>query len=171
MPYVQLCNRERKSWQQRENAFPNERTCIRTYVRTHPHCIAFWKCSHSRSQLRRFCPHTHTHTYRHTQMKVWTLFVGRAAAAGQPSLKDVCLSVRPFVCLFVCRAPSLSSGYRYIRIIPTNPFTIVEPQNPSHDILELRKIWRSHDFEALKLWNGSSGFSILRIACWKTAVT
>ena len=34
---------------------------------------------------------------------------------------------------------------------PTNPFTILELQNPSHDIPELHKIRRSPDREALKL--------------------
>ena len=40
---------------------------------------------------------------------------------------------------------------------PTNPFTILELQNPSHDIPELHKIRWSPDLEALKLWKGSSG--------------
>ena len=38
-----------------------------------------------------------------------------------------------------------------------SPFTILELQNPSHDVLQLHNIRRSPDFEALKLPNGSSG--------------
>ena len=40
---------------------------------------------------------------------------------------------------------------------PTNPFTILELQNPSPDVSELHKIRRSPDREALKLWKVSSG--------------
>ena len=40
---------------------------------------------------------------------------------------------------------------------PTVTFTTLELRNPSHDVLELHKIRRSPDFEALKLWKGSSG--------------
>ena len=35
---------------------------------------------------------------------------------------------------------------------PTNPFKALELQNPLHDVLELHKIRRSPDVEALKLW-------------------
>ena len=35
--------------------------------------------------------------------------------------------------------------------IPTYPFTILEPQNPSHDAPELHKIRQSPDLEALKV--------------------
>ena len=35
--------------------------------------------------------------------------------------------------------------------IPTDPFTIFEPQNPSIDVSERHKARRSTDFEALKL--------------------
>ena len=34
---------------------------------------------------------------------------------------------------------------------PTNPFTILELQNPSHDVPELHKVPRSPDVEARKL--------------------
>ena len=40
---------------------------------------------------------------------------------------------------------------------PTNPFTILELWNPSHDAPELHKYFRSPDLKALKLWKGSSG--------------
>ena len=40
---------------------------------------------------------------------------------------------------------------------PTDPFTTLELQNPSHHIPELNKIRQSLDFEALKLWKGLSG--------------
>ena len=40
---------------------------------------------------------------------------------------------------------------------PTNPFTILELHNLSHDVPEQNKIRRSPDLEALKLWKGSSG--------------
>ena len=39
---------------------------------------------------------------------------------------------------------------------PTNPFVILELQNPSHDIPEVHTIHRSPDLEALKLRKGSS---------------
>ena len=39
----------------------------------------------------------------------------------------------------------------------TGPFTVLELQHPSIDDSELNKIRRSTDFEALKLWNRSSG--------------
>ena len=35
---------------------------------------------------------------------------------------------------------------------PTDPFTILEIQNPSHSVLELGKILPSPDREAPKLW-------------------
>ena len=35
---------------------------------------------------------------------------------------------------------------------PNDPFTILELQNPSHDIRELHKFRRSPDFEAQNLW-------------------
>ena len=44
---------------------------------------------------------------------------------------------------------------------PTNPFTIFELQNPSHDAPELYKIRWCPDLRALKLWKGSSGGSAL----------
>ena len=34
---------------------------------------------------------------------------------------------------------------------PTDPFTILESRNPSHDVSELHKIRKSPDLEALKL--------------------
>ena len=40
---------------------------------------------------------------------------------------------------------------------PTNPFTILELWNPSHDVPELHKIGRPTDFETLKLGKSSSG--------------
>ena len=40
---------------------------------------------------------------------------------------------------------------------PTDPFTILELQNPLHDDIELREIRRSPDRKAPKLWKGSSG--------------
>ena len=43
---------------------------------------------------------------------------------------------------------------------PTNPFTILKLQHPSHDIAELQKVRLSPDPEALKLWKGSSGKNI-----------
>ena len=42
---------------------------------------------------------------------------------------------------------------------PTNPFTILELQNPWHDVPQLHKMRRSPDLQALKLWKGSSGSS------------
>ena len=43
--------------------------------------------------------------------------------------------------------------------LPMSPFTISELWNPSHDVLELHKIRRSTDFEAVKLWKVSSGWN------------
>ena len=40
---------------------------------------------------------------------------------------------------------------------PTKHFSIPEPKNPPIDVSEQRKIRRSTDFEALKLWNDLSG--------------
>ena len=40
--------------------------------------------------------------------------------------------------------------------IPTDPFTISKPQNPSIDVTLLHKIRRSTDLESLELWKGSS---------------
>ena len=40
---------------------------------------------------------------------------------------------------------------------PTDPFTTLELQNPSHDAPNLFGIRRSPDFEALKLGKGRSG--------------
>ena len=40
---------------------------------------------------------------------------------------------------------------------PTNPFTTLKHQNPSHDFPEQHKIRRSPDLEDQKLWKGSSG--------------
>ena len=40
---------------------------------------------------------------------------------------------------------------------PTNPFTILELQNQSHDVPELHNIRQSPDLEALKLWKCTSG--------------
>ena len=40
---------------------------------------------------------------------------------------------------------------------PTSTFQISKLYNPSHDVLELRRIRRSRDFEALKLWKDSLG--------------
>ena len=40
---------------------------------------------------------------------------------------------------------------------PTDPFTILEFQNPPPVVPELHKIRQSPDLEALKLWKGRSG--------------
>ena len=40
---------------------------------------------------------------------------------------------------------------------PTDPFTNLELQNPSHDVRELHEIHLSPDHEDLKLWKGRSG--------------
>ena len=40
---------------------------------------------------------------------------------------------------------------------PTDLFTILKPQNSSHDVLELNNIRRSPDLEALKLLKSRSG--------------
>ena len=45
----------------------------------------------------------------------------------------------------------------YFTVYPTSPFPILELWNPSYNDSELHKIYRSTDFEALKLWKGSSG--------------
>ena len=45
----------------------------------------------------------------------------------------------------------------YWRWNPTGPFTTLELQNPSRDVLELSKIWWSPYVEALKLRKGRSG--------------
>ena len=42
-------------------------------------------------------------------------------------------------------------------VSPTDPFTTLELQNPSHDVSELHEICRSPDLKALKLWKGRSG--------------
>ena len=42
--------------------------------------------------------------------------------------------------------------------IPTNPFTTLELQNPSHYVHELHTYRRSPDLADLKLWKGSSGY-------------
>ena len=42
-------------------------------------------------------------------------------------------------------------------LYPTSPFTILELQNPLHDVPNLHKTRRSADFEDLKLWKVSSG--------------
>ena len=54
---------------------------------------------------------------------------------------------------------AISTGYYCINQFPTDPFTILELQNPSHDVPELRKSRRSPDLEALKLRKGWSGCS------------
>ena len=41
---------------------------------------------------------------------------------------------------------------------PTNPFTILELSNPSHDVPELQTTRRSTDFGALELVKCSSGY-------------
>ena len=41
---------------------------------------------------------------------------------------------------------------------PTNPFTILELQNLSHDVPEQHKIRQSPDLEALMLQKSSSGY-------------
>ena len=46
---------------------------------------------------------------------------------------------------------------RFQRIPPTDPFTILEFQNPSKDVPEVHKIRQSPDREALKLWKDRSG--------------
>ena len=58
-----------------------------------------------------------------------------------------------------CKMKRLSPTVHFIRTNnnPTNPFTVLELQNPSNDGSELHKIWRSPDLQALKLWKGSSG--------------
>ena len=45
---------------------------------------------------------------------------------------------------------------------PNEPFTILEPQNPLHDVPELNKTRRYLDREALKLWKGLSGSGIAK---------
>ena len=42
---------------------------------------------------------------------------------------------------------------------PTNPFTTLKPQNPTHDVSEVHKISWSPDFEPLKFRKGRSGVS------------
>ena len=70
----------------------------------------------------------------------------------------VCISLksmerRTVVCCAKCQL-SFYSGHslmkKYIKP-PTNPFTILEHQNPSHDVPELHKIRRSPDLKALKV--------------------
>ena len=46
-------------------------------------------------------------------------------------------------------------------MVPTDPFTILELPNPSHDVSELHKIRRSTDFEALESGKGSSWYAQL----------
>ena len=41
--------------------------------------------------------------------------------------------------------------------LSTDPFTTLELQNPSHEVIEQRKIRRSPDFQALKLGKDRSG--------------
>ena len=46
---------------------------------------------------------------------------------------------------------------------PTNPSTIFELQNSSHEVLELHKTRRSLDLRALKLWKDSSGGELFKL--------
>ena len=39
---------------------------------------------------------------------------------------------------------------------PTDPITLLKPQNPSTDVSEVQKVGLSPDFEALDLWKGRS---------------
>ena len=54
-----------------------------------------------------------------------------------------------------------SHKFLFLLLYPTNFFTTLELQNPSHDVSELHKIRQSPDLEALKLWKGSSGSKAL----------
>ena len=58
-----------------------------------------------------------------------------------------------------------------IKIDPTNSFTILELQNPSHDVPELHTIRESPDFEALLSGKGLLGID-QELACsaWTTAI-
>ena len=42
-------------------------------------------------------------------------------------------------------------------LFPTDPFTILRPRNPPIGVSELRKVCRSTDLKALKLWKVRSG--------------
>ena len=48
------------------------------------------------------------------------------------------------------------------KTIPTDPFTLLEPQNQSIDDYELHKVCLPPDFEALLLWKGRSGYTSVR---------
>ena len=52
---------------------------------------------------------------------------------------------------------------------PTDPFTILELQNPSYDAPELHEIRWSPDCKTLKLWKGRAGgvFMAHLIPCWR----
>ena len=58
------------------------------------------------------------------------------------------------VCVFLLSPFSPTSS---LAGIPTDPFTIFKPENPSIDDSELNKVHRPTDFEALKLRKGRSG--------------